>query len=363
MAEGRLSILDGLRGLAALSVVICHYYFLAAANPELLASKEWLPGRPFLDFFYYHGFRAVELFWVISGFIFTHIYCLGRRATTREFAVNRLARLYPLHLVTLGVMAVLQAAALASFGRYLFNPYNDLYHFFLNLFMVSAWGFSAGPSYNDVIWSVSVELVIYALFWVLRGWLVVRRAMGALILALLCGFVVMLGPPTFIFSCGFFYFFGAMLAFASTDLRQRRHGNAMLIAALAVAGALGLALRHPVISPSFGIACTAGALVLLAVHGEEMFGARARRAAQWLGDCTYGMYLWHMPLQLALIIGLSRFTDVAVLAANGWIMAFYLVLVLALARISYLVIERPARNRLRRLVRSAPVATVALAVR
>ena len=36
MAEGRLSILDGLRGLAALSVVICHYYFLAAANPEVV---------------------------------------------------------------------------------------------------------------------------------------------------------------------------------------------------------------------------------------------------------------------------------------------------------------------------------------
>lgn len=353
MADRRLMILDGLRGLAALSVVLCHYYFFAGDQPGA-GTTAWQPGRPFLDLIYKHGFRAVEVFWVISGFVFTYVYCFGRETDTREFAMNRFARLYPLHLVTLIVMALLQLAAFSMLGRYWVNDHNDLYHFILSLLMVSAWGMQDGPSYNDVIWSVSVEIAIYALFWVLRRRLLEWRAVGALVVAAFCGGIALLGLPNLIFACGFFFFFGAALALATFDLRAQRHGNASLITGLAITGAGILASGHPLLAPSLGVASLAGALVLLAVEGEACFGDRIRRAAQWLGDCSYGIYLWHMPLQLALVLILSRFVDMFALAKQGWFLAAYLTLLLALARASYLMVERPARGWLRRLTRRSP---------
>jgi peptidoglycan/LPS O-acetylase OafA/YrhL len=350
MPDNRLCMLDGLRGVAAMSVILVHYYFFAAADSVSTQGISWLPARELLSPFYEHGFRAVQVFWVISGYIFTRIYCFGSQASTREFAVNRFARLYPLHFVTLLAMAGLQFITFETYGRYLFNPNNDAYHFGLHVLMITGWGLQKGASYNDVIWSVSAELAIYALFWVLRGWLIERRAAGALAVAALCGAVVLTGPPNFIFACGFFYFFGSMLAFVSADLsRSWRYADAVTIPSLAALGVAAMASRHPIIAPSVGFAACSGALVLLSVRAEPMFGQRFRAAAQWLGDCSYGIYLWHMPLQLALILTLSRFTSVSQLAAQGWFMALYLLAVISLARISYIVLERPARDRLRRL--------------
>lgn len=352
MADGRLTVLDGLRGLAALAVVLAHYQYFFVLEPggaHGAALRALLPGGEVLALVYRHGIRAVELFWVISGFVFTRVYAQGRPAGTRAFVTNRFARLYPLHFVTLLVVAGLQVAAHAAFGRYLIYPQIDTYHFVLNLFMVSAWGLEEAFSYNGVIWSVSVEIAIYALFWVLRDRLAAWRVAGALLVALACGGVVLLGPPTFIFACGFFFFCGSALAFAQSALAASPGRRWLLIAALALVGGLGLASGHAILWPVFGLAGTAGALVLLAVEVGPHATARLRQVAQWLGDCSYGIYLWHLPLQLALILLLSRFASVASLAGHWWFMLAFLALLLVTARISYRLIEWPARQWLRGL--------------
>ncbi|MEM0944837.1 MAG: acyltransferase family protein, partial [Pseudomonadota bacterium] len=118
VAPRTFHLLHGARGVAALAVVIFHYnhFYLADHTArDALPAVEAYPYAAILAPIYQHGDFAVELFWVISGFVFAHAY-LNRPTSPWRFAVARVARLYPLHLLTLLLVAGLQAASLAFAG-------------------------------------------------------------------------------------------------------------------------------------------------------------------------------------------------------------------------------------------------------
>jgi peptidoglycan/LPS O-acetylase OafA/YrhL len=118
---------------------------------------------------YLEGWRAVDLFFCLSGFIFYWLYSkkiVSGATSFNEFFVLRFSRLYPLHFVTLMVAAAGQFLMLGCFGSFFVYPNNDLYHFLLQLVFASNWGFEQGNSFNGPVWSVSVEVFLYALFFV-----------------------------------------------------------------------------------------------------------------------------------------------------------------------------------------------------
>lgn len=102
----RYRVLDVLRAFASLSVVVWHYqhfYFDPTMNRVNIEAQE----QPFfwaLGLFYRRGALAVDLFFVLSGFIFFTMY--SKRIAEKaiggsEFAALRFSRLYPLHFITL----------------------------------------------------------------------------------------------------------------------------------------------------------------------------------------------------------------------------------------------------------------------
>jgi peptidoglycan/LPS O-acetylase OafA/YrhL len=103
---------------------------------------------------------GVTFFYVLSGFIliYVHPHLLGLQETTR-FWISRLARIWPLHVVTLITIAIWQ-----PFGVLLQK------HFWigatLNLLMLQSWipVSRVALSFNGVSWSLSVELFFYLLF-------------------------------------------------------------------------------------------------------------------------------------------------------------------------------------------------------
>ena len=138
----RFHALDALRGVASLSVVLWHWqHFFAPLNPvgaPLLRAQQ--PGYSFLGFFYLHGAVAVQLFFCLSGFIFFWKYgeaVAKRQLLFARFAWWRLARLYPLHLLTLLVVAVGQWTFYSSTDHYFVYQANDVYHFVLNPYTLS----------------------------------------------------------------------------------------------------------------------------------------------------------------------------------------------------------------------------------
>lgn len=111
--EGKqqISNIDFLRGIAAIAVLIWHYqhfYFASSTENNIGNERSAQPFFSALKFFYLNGHLAVQFFWILSGFVFFHVYKAQPEISARSFFAHRFARLYPLHLITLCSVAMLQ---------------------------------------------------------------------------------------------------------------------------------------------------------------------------------------------------------------------------------------------------------------
>ncbi len=176
----RLYLLDLLRGLAALAVVFWHWrhFFSIGTEPAALQMDR----MPFFSLFsplYKVGGLGVEMFFSLSGFIFYWLYArrvANGQISGREFFILRFSRLYPLHLATLIAVALGQVAYSRMTNTPFVYAFNDAYHLGLNLLFAFSWGMEKGYSFNGPAWSVSVEVALYGLFFLLSRYLPARAA-------------------------------------------------------------------------------------------------------------------------------------------------------------------------------------------
>ena len=163
--------LEAIRFVCAVGVLFWHYqHFYATPNQPTDFVTERQPLYSIFSFLYDYGYYGVSIFWCISGFIFFWRYRIAisdRVVGHKKFFVLRFSRLYPLHFATLLLVAALQIVYLSKNGVYFIFPKNDFFHFFLQLFMASNWGatMTVGDSFNGPIWSISIEVLIYLVFY------------------------------------------------------------------------------------------------------------------------------------------------------------------------------------------------------
>ncbi len=286
--------IDALRGAAAIVIVVFHYhhfYLADAGGRALIPPTETFPYSSFLKpLFEPIASRAVELFWLISGFVFAHVY-LRRRTSAWEFSFARLARLYPLHLVTLLYVAGIQAISMASQGHWQIYDNNDARHFVLQLFMASNWiSWSEGLSFNGPIWSVSLEIVVYGLFFLSIG---IMKKAPVLVPILLCSASwawVLLEPVRLplvqigVLECSGFFFLGCLLRGLRPDLAWARAGGLALSGGCAAL--LGLVTGWELMVVS-GIAA---GVVSLAAGLDRLLRQRARGWALWAISATASIW-------------------------------------------------------------------------
>ena len=107
----KVASIELLRFISAFMVLVWHYQqFYLPYNPFsnfeiILSSRSIQPFYKFLNIFYNFGNKGVDFFFIISGFVFAHVYLSKyNNASFKTFFVNRFARLYPLHLLTLFIV-------------------------------------------------------------------------------------------------------------------------------------------------------------------------------------------------------------------------------------------------------------------
>ena len=343
----RLREIVALRGVAALCVVIFHFKVMTTHPGGLIGLNNpvgrW--GNAYL-------WTAVDLFFVISGFIFAHVYLrdgrLNAKTTLWGYAVARVARIYPLHLLTLLLIAAIvwAGAPLApSFSAPAVNY--DGYHFALNLMMLQGSGVEHGFSFNSPSWSLTSEFVCYALFYLFAraggGWLVIG-GVAAITLGLAADLQVPYLPvPTRISRGLVGFFIGVFLRRYRQPLGRIPFVivASLSVIALVTAPFLDRGTFNAGIMMSF---VAWHSLVLTCLHP---FSAKLlnSRPTQFLGDLSYSTYLIHIPLALVfLTVNDGRYFNWSQFV---WFAPCYLLALLMLSRLSFVYFEEPARRRIR----------------
>jgi peptidoglycan/LPS O-acetylase OafA/YrhL len=353
--------LDALRGVAALIVVFWHWQNLVVQGKELTNfSPAQQPLYAWFVPFYMEGWRAVDLFFCLSGFIFYWLYSekvWTRETSLKEFVVLRFSRLYPLHFLSLLFVVAGQHVLLWLTGSGFCDSNNDPYHFTLQLVFASQWGFERGYSFNGPIWSVSVEVLLYAVFCLVclgnfrRWWqLAILVAVGHLLTRINHA---SLGR-------GMLSFFAGGLAFYAFAHVWRRTPSPAALQKLAATTSLlwtlvmvniymkylfGHALFKP---PRFFFELMLFPLTLATLALWEAHRGTLGRRVAVLGHISYSCYLLHFPLQMiyvgaAFVLAVPR----TFFCTVGSLVLFFLTL-MAVSLCCYYYFERPAQSLLRK---------------
>ncbi|OSI78137.1 hypothetical protein BSZ21_02640 [Bradyrhizobium canariense] len=353
----RYFLLDATRGLAAVSVLLWHYQHFFMTSPGVL--PDWFargeqPLYWLLFPFYNHGNYAVQLFFSISGFIFFTEYLRpigGGAVSGWQFFVLRFSRIYPLHFITLLVVAMQQCLAYRWLGKTFVYENNDAYHFMLNIFLGSHWGLENGFSFNAPVWSVSIEALLYFTFFLVAV-TSANHTFLAVGLCAVCGFVGMLtwktedsiGLAMFGFFNGGFaaIFLQKSCSFSSSKAIILTSSILMFAASLALAGAL-----FP--QPSWTVALFGAVFPtgVLAMGALQYVRSNAGSSARLLGDISYSIYLVHFPIQLLTLLLLRRGFISLDFYRPGTLLLFLLA-VTGVSTLTYRLIEVPAKNAIRR---------------
>jgi peptidoglycan/LPS O-acetylase OafA/YrhL len=349
--------LTGLRGVAA-CVVMAYHFSTGWVLPE--------PAQTMLR----HGYLAVDLFFVLSGFVMALTYGARFRTAARgvyaDFLVRRLGRIYPLYIVA-AIVAV-------SFGLQESYVRLSAAGLLANGLLIQTWGLA--DCYLGPAWSLSTELGAYVVFPVLVR-LALRRASVAacagLAACLLLVFLATRSTPTLhqvidgeewragpldVFGPFTLYpllrclaaFTLGMLAFRAA--RSRRFARP---AATETAGILSAVLVLALMmAPDADIAIVLSFVALIiALASSTSIVARllASRVPYWLGLVSYSIYLLHVLVERSARDTISAALHAAhVPHAAGLTMLALCGVSIALAAASYALIEKPGRELVRALL-------------
>lgn len=377
MPKKYLPALDGLRSITAIIVVIYHWvHFHYGLQGQKPSDINLLPLPSLLWPIYLFGGWATILFFSLSGFIFYWLYAdrvADRTISFGEFFWLRFTRLYPLHFVTLMAVAIGQYAWFVRTGTHFMFTQNDTRHFVLHLALASnATGLSEW-SFNAPVWSVSIEVVLYAIFFVLlffrfRSWI------GA---ALLCLAAIVVPEHRGLLADGLAAFFAGGLAYRIYAATMPGRSLGAITMAVVV-----LWLILPWFLTIDGLVTWYGGLPNRFVAGDHdvglwfvtkvsrfaphllLFPATVLVVAWWdtglsgerrwlsrLGEISYSSYMLHFPLQLAF----AATTDAAGISRDFYrtplsMLAFFAILI-PLSFACYHCFERPIQNRLRSMMK------------
>jgi peptidoglycan/LPS O-acetylase OafA/YrhL len=369
---GEIRALTGLRVIAAAWVVLFHFRpLLRQAAPEFGDAL-----APVLNC----GAQGVDLFFILSGFVLTWNYVdrmgpsWSARATL-HFLWLRLARVWPVYLVTLH-LAALWVIFTLNVGHLPSHDVDKLTatSYVRQILLVQLWfqPYFDETSWDGPAWSISAEWLAYLLFGVLVLVIFrmahVTRARTLMWLAIGAS----LPPVLLLLATGHFYtpwswlprivmqFTAGALACAAvrrlqlTDGARRAAGYLSLLLTAAIVGILYLFDTHPLpdVIDSGGVVDVlfVPLVMTLAIGMGSLPGLLSTRLLVYGGQISFSLYMVHELVHTAWDWTAAQFELTLTGFAGKLVLTGLLAIAVVAAILLFHVVEEPARRWMRKMV-------------
>jgi peptidoglycan/LPS O-acetylase OafA/YrhL len=358
-----LPTFDGIRGLVIVAIVLAHLRLVTNYVPNHDAPLYLARGL----------FASVDFLLAISAFmLFLPVAASGRMGSRRAFALKRIGRIVPNYYLAL--TAAVLFMTFTSFGPAKFLPAPEPTHVLWHmLFIQTPMGAAAGFGVVSVLWVLSIIVVFYLLMPLIAlpflrhpfRWIV-----GGLVIAVLWRAGISQSDGRLyiefpLFLDDFVIGMGGALAYVKlreldgvADTLRRISIPVALVAGASLLvfmalGGRGVQLGTHIIQGeeapiSIGIALSFVTLVVATAFMPAWAQwPLSNRFSRWLGEISYGVFLYHILIAQAAadILGLRHAGNVQAFLELA---AVVLPLSLLASWVSYVTVERPMRERIRK---------------
>lgn len=316
--------LDAIRGIAAATVAVWHWFSMARIQ------EPWFQD---LNAFWYRGSEiAVTTFFVLSGTVLTLSIC--RNGNLPGYFLRRVLRIAPLLIAV--VSASFAGMWLMRYGLGIDAPWSRYSDFSLWRGMQSI--LLLDTHFNPPGWTLVYEVAAYLLLPFLVLAIVRKGSQRAVSAALFLGLVGLV--------CSFWMtpeIFGRLMPMFLPGVAL-----GLLLpyfrapAPLMTAGGAALVVLVQFEQNHYDMAFLVATACALLIAGGTTLPRLANPQLRWLGDISYGVYLWHYPILWALFYLLGTFVGTTSLWL--WLVAgaIGLPLTLLVSHLSYRYLEKPA---------------------
>lgn len=351
-----LAGLDLLRFILSITILIVHFphFNYAFTGSPGYASINDLPFKNILQIIYQYGGFAVEIFWMISGIIFYQIYLdsiESDRISFAKFIYLRFTRLYPLHLVTLCSVALLQHFYHLRFNDYFVYKHTDATHFALNLLMINFWNPKFELSFNGPFWSVSVEIFVYIVFFIIVKSKILKQRGRLFYLLIVLYMFYSLGILSPFYECLLYFFSGCFLVKHYNDYKIKQ--ILLFIPVLVLMIILKLfVIKYSQVEVMRMINCyiqlnVAFIIVAAFLFAFDNIGKVNQKLFRLLGNVTYSTYMIHISMQMILTMAFHDYGRAFYF--NKVFFIVYLLITCLLGLLVFKFFEAPAQNYLRKI--------------
>ena len=292
MTSSYRSDVQGLRAIAVLLVMIFHY------DEKLLPS----------------GFMGVDIFFVISGFLITHILIKMKNSPLTvkdkviEFYRSRIRRIVPAYVFMLIIVGVISAALFLEADYSIFSRSLEASFWFNSNNFFASYGSYFTPDTREQpllhTWSLAIEMQFY-LIYPLLFLIFPIKYLKHLVLFIALALVFYYQQINDSNESSVYYsllarlpalLFGALPALYFINLNKKNREMASIAGLILFLVALTVINKEALYPGYYSLLPIVAAVLIIISSGSVLSKLLEKTTLVWIGALSYSLYLWHWPV-------------------------------------------------------------------